>query len=94
MADSACHADPAGHAQFLDTLTGERSRWALSVIAGDTDCSSDFGSATEAVRLKSLVQATGDNGIFSSICQGDLSPALTDALDTFSAACEQFGGVE
>jgi len=94
VADPECHADLGDTVDFLDALTGDRTRWAVSVIAGDTDCSSGFGSAEEASRLKQLIAKTGDNGVFSSICQGDLSPALTDALDTFSAACEQFGGVE
>ena len=90
IADSDCHTDLSEHVTFLDQLTGDRSRWAMSVIAGATECSSDFGTAEEAVRLKEVIELAGDNGVFSSICEGDLSPALTDALDTFSAACESF----
>jgi hypothetical protein len=29
-----------------------------------------------------------------SICQGDLAPALEDALDTFQAACESLPPVD
>lgn len=94
LADSSCHEDMQGHIDFLDDLKGERSKWAMSVIAGEMDCDSSFGNAIEATRLKDLIAKTGDNGIFSSICEGDLSPALTDALDTFSAACENFGPIE
>ncbi len=74
----------------LDALKGERGRWATAVIAGPNSCSSDFGDAIEAVRLKQFVSLTGENAVFSSICQGDLASSLGDALDTFSAACEGF----
>lgn len=94
VADAECHVDMADHVTFLDSLTGDRSRWAMSVIAGDMDCNSSFGSAEEAARLKQLIGLAGDNGVFSSICEGDLSPALTDALDTFSAACDDFEPIE
>lgn len=74
----------------LDTLKGERGRWATAVIAGPTSCSSTFGDAIEARRLKEFVSATGENAVFSSICDGNLAASLQDALDTFSAACESF----
>ncbi len=76
--------------QFLDGLTGHRSRWATAVIAGPQDCSSSFGDAVEASRLKDFVSQTGANGTFSSICDGDLSISLADALDNFDAACDEF----
>ena len=75
---------------MLDTVKGERGRWATAVIAGPSSCTSDFGDAIEATRLKQFVADTGENAVFSSICNGDLSSALQDALDTFSAACESF----
>jgi hypothetical protein len=82
------------HITFMDTTAGARGRWATAVIAGETDCTSDFGSAAEARRLKDLVDQVGDNAVFSSICEGDLTGALTDALDTFESACESFPPVE
>lgn len=82
--------------QFFDDLKGDRGRWATAVIAGPGPgtCSSTFGEAFEARRLRNFVDMTGDNAIFRSICEGDLASALADALDTFEAACESFPPVE
>ena len=79
---------------FFDTLKGERGRWATAVIAGPRNCSSNFGDAINARRLQQFVTETGENAVFSSICDGDLSSGLAAALDTFSAACEAFPPVE
>ena len=78
--------------QFLDTVTGQRGRWATAVIAGPGpgSCSSSFGDALEAKRLKQFVDETGTNAVFSSICDGDLASSLQTALDTFDAACSNF----
>lgn len=86
---------PADLIQFLDTLKGHRSRWAAGVIAGPTNCSSPgFGEATEAKRLKDFVNMTNSNGsqqaVFSSICAGNLTMALSDVLAKFQSAC---GGI-
>jgi hypothetical protein len=85
---------PADLIQYLDTLKGHRSRWATGVIAGETSCSSGFGAAAEATRLKQFVQMTNANGsqqaVFSSICAGNLTMALSDVLAKFQAAC---GGI-
>lgn len=95
-----CHPEwpenvPISHfTSTLDTIKGERGRWAAAVIAGPNNCSSDFGDALNARRLQQFVSETGTNGVFSSICQGDLSGALADALETFDAACEAFPPVE
>ncbi len=80
---------PASYAQFLDTYTGHRSRWAIAAIAGPGPgrCSSAFGDADEATRLRSLVQLTGANARMSSICDGDLSIGLMQALAVFQSAC-------
>jgi len=83
--------------ETLDTIKGDRGRWAAAVIAGPGpgSChSDDFGDALNARRLQQFVTATGTNAVFSSICQGDLTSALSDALETFSAACEAFPPVE
>lgn len=98
-----CHPEwpenvPIDHfTSFLDTVKGDRGRWAAAVIAGPGpgSCSSDqFGDAINARRLKQFASETGTNGVFSSICQGDLSGALADALETFDAACEAFPPVD
>jgi hypothetical protein len=83
--------NPTDQVQFLDTLKGNRTRWAAGVIAGDGNCSSSFGSAADGVRLKEFVNLANGNGstqaVFSSICNGDLTTGLKDALDVFQAAC-------
>ena len=76
----------------FDTVKGDRGRWAVATIAGPGPgaCTSVFGDAGEAVRLQRFNEEVGQNAVFSSICNGDLSSALMDALDTFNAACETF----
>ena len=76
----------------LDTQTGDRGRWAAAVIGGPGPgtCSSEFGDAMEATRLREFVNNAGENAVFSSICDGDLSGSLMRALQTFQAACESF----
>lgn len=73
------------YVQGFDRVTGDRSRWAVSVIAGDSMCGE---SAQNAQRLQQFVSQVGTNATFSSICQGDLSEALEDALNTFTFACD------
>ena len=82
------------YVDVLDSVKEERGRWATAVIAGPNDCSSPFGSAAEATRLKDFVSQTGDNAIFSSICEGDLTIGLQQALDTFEEACNSFPPIE
>lgn len=86
--------DVSHYVSVLDALKGERGRWATAVIAGPTPCSSSLGEADEAVRLKDFVAQTGENAVFSSICEGDLASALGDAIATFDAACQAFPPVE
>jgi hypothetical protein len=95
FAQSLCDAqmEPvANYVQFLDQYTGNRTRWAAVAIAGPGPgaCSSSFGNADEAARLKQFVQLTGANAMMSSICDGDLSVGLMQALDLFESAC---GGI-
>ena len=86
--------NPADEIAFLDSLKGHRSRWAAGVIAGESSCSSSFGDAVEASRLKQFVQMANADGsqqaVFSSICAGNLTSALNDVLNKFQAAC---GGI-
>ena len=78
----------------LDTFKEDRGRWATAVIAGLSDCSSELGDASRATRLLDFAQQTGDNAVTSSICEGDLSTALEEALQTFDAACDNFPPLE
>jgi hypothetical protein len=78
------------YAAMFDDVAHGPGRWAAAVIAGDKACTSSFGDAIEAKRLKQLVSIAGKNGTFSSICNGDLTTALDDALKTFDAACKSF----
>ncbi len=81
---------------FLDQLKAGRGRWAAAVIAGPGpgSCTSSFGEAAEATRMIDFVAQTGSNAVLSSICDGDLTSALGEALDTFEAACNSFPPVE
>ena len=78
------------YVSFFDKLKGDRSRWATAVIAGASACHSSFGSAIEATRLKDFTKKLGTSAVFSSICEGDLSKALEEALNTFDVACKNF----
>jgi hypothetical protein len=82
----------ANYKTFLDTYAGGPTRWAIAMIAGPGpgSCSSTFGDAAEATRLVELKNAVGTNAILSSICDGDLSISLKNALDLFQSAC---GGI-
>jgi hypothetical protein len=74
----------------LDAVKGDRGRWAAAVIAGQTSCSSAFGMAEQSVRLQQFAQQAGTNVVFGDICGGNLAPVLSDALDNFQAACDNF----
>ena len=81
----------ADYPPAFDKVKRERGRWAAAVIAGPTACSSPgLGTAAEATRLKAFITAVGKNGVFSSICTGDLTSGLTAALTTFDQACRDF----
>ncbi|AKU99468.1 putative lipoprotein [Labilithrix luteola] len=84
----------AEYKAMLDGVAGGANRWATAVIAGDKACTSGFGKAIDAQRLKQFVNLVGKNGMFSSICNGDLTTSLQDALSTFDAACKSFPGVK
>jgi hypothetical protein len=81
----------ADQVAFLDALKGHRSKWAAGVIAGDGNCTSSFGDAVDAGRLKEFVNLANAGGTtqatFSSICSGDLTASLTNILNQFQAAC-------
>jgi hypothetical protein len=77
---------------FLDGLKGGRERWAAAAIAAPppSSCASPSGDGTAlpATRLSGFIDITGANGVFSTVCADDLTPALAEALNTFKAACE------
>ncbi|HPH69258.1 MAG TPA: hypothetical protein PLF40_26070 [Kofleriaceae bacterium] len=95
-----CAVVPSELATFLDTVKGGRGRWAAAVVAGPGpgECSSSFGKAGEAKRLKQFVTAANSgaqqNVVFSSICEGNMAASLTTALNKFQSACENFPPVE
>jgi hypothetical protein len=76
--------------QAFDAIKGHHDRWAAAAVAGPTDCMSAFGSASEAVRLKDFIMKSGKQAVLASICDGDLSKSLDQALHTFSQACNSF----
>jgi hypothetical protein len=80
----------AHYAAMLDAVAHGPGRWAAAVIAGDKACTSAFGDAIKASRLQQFVGLAGPNGTFSSICAGDLTSSLAQALATFDAACTSF----
>jgi hypothetical protein len=97
--ESLCESqmEPVGnYLAFLDAYAGDRARWATAVIAGPgpSACTSSFGSADYAQRLDDLVQQTGTNAVLSSICSGDLTTGLADALAVFASACDEFPPIE
>jgi hypothetical protein len=81
---------------FLDSLKGNRMRWASAIVAGteQDSCSSTFGDAAEAVRMLDFADQAGDNTIVSSICEGDLTVALAEAVEKFEEACNTFPPVD
>lgn len=96
-----CSVAPLGavekFVQAVDQVKGgERGRWAVAAIAGPGPgkCSSPYGGADEATRLKQFTQMVGNNAVFSSICDANLAGSLTAAFDKFSAACESFPPVD
>ncbi len=80
------------YANVLDQVAKGHGRWAAAAIAGPGPgvCTSQYGNAEEATRLKELIQLAGANGVFSSICTGDLAQPLGDAISTFISACQSF----
>jgi hypothetical protein len=81
---------------FLDGLKGGRDRWAAAVLGGPPpdDCTSAFGFAAPAVRLKDFVTQAGGHSTFGSICSGDLAQPLKDALDAFDKACRELPPIQ
>ncbi|MBZ0236868.1 MAG: hypothetical protein K8M05_31355 [Deltaproteobacteria bacterium] len=100
FAESLCDSQaepPANYSAFLDAYTGDHGRWAVAMIAGPGpgSCSSSFGNADYAERLVQFASAAGpSNALVSSICAGDLTVGLTDALELFDTACDNFPPID
>ena len=66
---------------------GSRARWSAAVVAGDTACTSTFGEALEAVRMKQFVNNAGQSA-FGTLCTGELVSGFRTAADRLiDAAC-------
>jgi hypothetical protein len=88
--DELSPTDAAATKEYLDVLTGGEDRYVVVVIAGPGPgpCSSEFGSAQEAVELGEFTDLV-PNSAFGDICLGDLSPSLEEALSLMTVACEE-----
>jgi len=81
---------------FLDEVAGGEGRYVVVGIAGPgpQSCSSAFGDAIHAKRVKDLIDMCGDYGVFGDICSGDLSTALQEALEVMQVTCDELPPVE
>jgi hypothetical protein len=73
--------------EFLDNLTGGPGRYVVVGIAGEKACSTQFGDAMNAKRVKDFIDSLNDYGVFGNICSGDLSQSLDNALDVMKVTC-------
>jgi hypothetical protein len=74
---------------YLDLLKGRRDLWHMAIVANmsATACSSPFGMAQPATRLRALAAAAPDNVGSTSICSGNLALALDDVLAAVRTQC-------
>ncbi|MDD5309999.1 MAG: hypothetical protein PHU25_21995 [Deltaproteobacteria bacterium] len=88
--------DPAGTAGFIDDLAGGEGRYVVVGIGGAKQggCTSAFGEAIHAKRLKEFVDLFGEHGVFGDVCSGDLWESLKAALDITTLTCDEFPPVE
>lgn len=80
---------PAQTKAALDVFAAGDERYVVVTIAGPGpgQCESAFGEAIEAETLRDFTEMV-PNGLFGDICQGDLTTALTDALELIQTACD------
>lgn len=78
----------ADYFPIFDALKGGRERWSFAAIAAPERCTSPLGDAEKATRLQQFVAGVGKNGVFGSICDGDVNKVLEAALTTFGVACK------
>jgi hypothetical protein len=88
--------DVSDVAGFVGDLTGGGGRSVMVGIGGDQQggCTSAFGQAIYAKRLKDFVTLFGEYGVFGDVCSGDLQKVLADALATITLTCDDFPPVE
>ncbi|MDD5308703.1 MAG: hypothetical protein PHU25_15405 [Deltaproteobacteria bacterium] len=82
--------------QFLDNTAGGEGRYVVVGIGGATPggCTSSFGEANYAKRLKGFIDLVPGYGFFGDICEGDLWQSLKSALDVITVSCENIPPVE
>ena len=88
--DAVSLTSPAQTKAYLDTLAGGEERYGVVVIAGPGpgQCQGVYGDAYEATVLKDFVDMV-PNGVFGSICQGDLSQTLKEGLEMMVVSCDE-----
>lgn len=80
---------PAQTKAILDEFAAGEDRYVVVTIAGPGpgQCESAFGEADEAVTLRAFTELV-PNGLFGDICAGDLTTALSDALELIQTSCD------
>lgn len=81
---------PAQTKARLDAFARGPDRYVAVTIAGPQagGCTSAFGDAIPAPILHEFTNGV-DNGLMGDICQGDLSTALSDALELIQISCDE-----
>lgn len=81
--------NPAQTKSVLDTFAAGEDRYVVVTVAGPGpgQCESAFGEAIEAATLRDFTEMV-PNGLFGDICQGDLTTALSDALELIQLSCD------
>lgn len=76
----------------VDEVTGGEGRYVVIGIAGPgpSSCTSDFGNAANAKRLRAFIDACGQYGVFGDICAGDLWTSLEKGLEVMQVSCDAF----
>jgi hypothetical protein len=84
--------EPQYFKDFLDDLTGGKGRYVFVGVAAPPDgpdpCTSAFGKAYRAPRVREIVELCGEFGVFGDICEGDLWRNLERALEKITITCD------
>jgi hypothetical protein len=88
--DDTSLTSPAMTKSYLDTLTGGDERYGAIVIAGPGpgECMGNYGDAEYAQTLEEFVNLV-PNGVFGSVCQGDLAQTLEQGLEEMVISCDE-----
>ena len=86
---------PSETKSTLDGFAGGEERYVVVAIAGpqDAGCTSAFGEADPAPTLHTFTSMVS-NGLMGDICLGDLSGALTEALELIQVSCDTLPPVD